>query len=509
MKFLNNIDLNLNQLLNVRLQNLASDITPASGNTGQLYFNTVGGVAKLSNGTTLDTVTNVLESVSIGTANGLSVAAVSSKNQAISLALASGSVAGALSTTFYNLLNGATTANTASTLVERDGSGNFSAGTITAALTGTASNASQLNSQAASYYLARANHTGTQLAATISDFDTQVRTSRLDQLAAPTAAVSMNSQRLSGLADPTSAQDAATKNYVDASAAGYDTKASAKLATAAALPANTYSAGVLTATGNAALTVDGTAVAVGDRVLVKNEATAANNGLYVVTATGSGAAAYVLTRTSDANANSGTGNAALNPGSFVFIETGTANAATAWVMTTTGTITIGSTSIAWTQVGSPTTYTAGNGISLASNTISAKVDTTTTNANSLSVSSNGLTVSATYVGQTSITTLGTITSGTWTGTAIAVANGGTGGTTAAAAKTNLGFTTKATGFTCPASTTWTITHNLGTQDVALFVRDSSTNAMVEIDWVATSSNVVTATFAVAPTAAAYTAVVFG
>jgi hypothetical protein len=62
--------------------------------------------------------------------------------------------------------------------------------------------------------LARANHTGTQAASTISDFDTQVRTNRLDQMAAPTAAVAFNAQKITGLQDPTSAQDAVTLNYI-------------------------------------------------------------------------------------------------------------------------------------------------------------------------------------------------------------------------------------------------------------------------------------------------------
>ena len=62
--------------------------------------------------------------------------------------------------------------------------------------------------------LARANHTGTQTASTISDFDTQVRTSRLDQMAAPTAAVALNAQKITGLANPTNAQDAVTLNYI-------------------------------------------------------------------------------------------------------------------------------------------------------------------------------------------------------------------------------------------------------------------------------------------------------
>jgi hypothetical protein len=66
---------------------------------------------------------------------------------------------------------------------------------------------------------ARANHTGTQLAATVSNFDTQVRTSRLDQMAAPTASVALNAQKITGLADPTLAQDAATKAYTDTAVA--------------------------------------------------------------------------------------------------------------------------------------------------------------------------------------------------------------------------------------------------------------------------------------------------
>jgi hypothetical protein len=102
-----------------------------------------------------------------------------------------------------------------------DGTGNAS---ITAAIGANTIVDADINASAAialsklaSDPLARANHTGTQLAATVSDFDTQVRTSRLDQMAAPTASVSLNSQKITSLATPTADGDASTKAYVDTS----------------------------------------------------------------------------------------------------------------------------------------------------------------------------------------------------------------------------------------------------------------------------------------------------
>ena len=96
-------------------------------------------------------------------------------------------------------------------------------GTMIAGLTITDANISNsaaiANAKLATNPLARANHTGTQLAATVSDFDTQVRTSRLDQMAAPTTDVSLNTHKLTSVTDPTLAQDAATKNYVDTTVA--------------------------------------------------------------------------------------------------------------------------------------------------------------------------------------------------------------------------------------------------------------------------------------------------
>lgn len=174
--------------------------------------------------------------------------------------------------------------------------------------------------------VARANHTGTQTTSTISDFDTQVRTSRLDQMAAPTASVGMNSQKITSLLDPTSAQDAATKAYVDALANGVAPKESVRAATT----------GNITLSG--AQTIDGVSVIAGDRVLVKNQSTGAENGIYV-------AAAGSWTRSADAD------SAADILSAFCFVEEGTTLADTAWLLTTNATITLGTTSLSWSQFG--------------------------------------------------------------------------------------------------------------------------------------------------------------
>lgn len=237
------------------------------------------------------------------------------------------------------------------------------------------------------------------VAADISDFDTHVRTSSLNQLTAPTADLSINSHKLTNVTDPTADQDAATKAYVDAIAQGLAVKGSARLGTAAALPSNTYLAGVLTGVATGVLTVDGSTVALNDRILVKNETTQANNGLYVCSTAGAIGVAYVLTRTADMNA------ANEIPGAFAFVEEGTTNAGAGFVVAGSGPYTIGTTAIVWTQFSGAGEITAGTGLTKAGNTLS---------------------ISTSYAGQTSIVTLGTITSGTWSAVPISVANGGTG-----------------------------------------------------------------------------------
>lgn len=184
-------------------------------------------------------------------------------------------------------------------------------------------------------------------------------------------AINMGGFGINNMLDPASGQDAATKAYVDNLINGLTWKAASRLATTAALPANTYNNGAsgvgatLTEVGVGALTIDGSSAVVGNRVLIKNEVTAANNGIYSVTVAGSGIAAYVLTRTADFDQS-----ADISEGDTVFIEEGTANTSTAWSLTTSGTVTVGTTALNFAQVSGPGSLIAGTGISISGSTIS-------------------------------------------------------------------------------------------------------------------------------------------
>ena len=168
----------------------------------------------------------------------------------------------------------------------------------------------------------------------------------------------MNAKKITGLADPTLVQDAVTKGYADALKAGLDFKGSAKLATDAALPACTAGGSGVgkTLTGNAVgvLTVDGVDTVLNDRILVKNQAAGADNGIYKVTTEGTAGVAFVLTRATDADEN-----AEVTPGMWLVVEEGTANADIGWLLTTNASITVDTTALVFTQFPSAlvTTFT--------------------------------------------------------------------------------------------------------------------------------------------------------
>ena len=160
------------------------------------------------------------------------------------------------------------------------------------------------------------------------------------------------------------------KAYVDSVASGLDLKCSSHAATTANLSAayNNGTSGVgatLTNSGTqAALSVDGQTMASGERVLVKDQSTAAQNGIYTVTTVGDGSTNWVLTRATDFDSST-----EITSGAFTFVETGSSYADSGWVMTTDGTITVGTTSLAWSQFSGAGQITAGNGMTKSGNTL--------------------------------------------------------------------------------------------------------------------------------------------
>lgn len=198
--------------------------------------------------------------------------------------------------------------------------------------------------------LDRANHTGTQTAASISNLATVVKAYRLDEFAVPTADIAMNSRKITGLASGTNPADAVTFAQLQAVAQGRDFKDSVRVATTAA--------GTLASSFENGDSVDGVTLATGDRILLKNQADPAENGIYTVNASGA------PTRATDAD--DGT---KLTAGASVLVEEGTANADTQWTLTTNGAITVGTTGLTFAQTGSGTTYTEGTGIDISGSVI--------------------------------------------------------------------------------------------------------------------------------------------
>jgi hypothetical protein len=162
----------------------------------------------------------------------------------------------------------------------------------------------------------------------------------LDAITAPAGNISLNSHKLTNVLDPTSAQDAATKNYVDAATIGLDVKASVRAATTANI------------TLSGTQTVDGVALNIGDRVLVKAQTSGSANGIYVV-------ASGAWTRSADTAIS-----ADVSSGMFTFATEGTINAGTGWILTTADPITLGTTALTYTQFSGAGTYTAGAGLTL-------------------------------------------------------------------------------------------------------------------------------------------------
>ena len=270
-----------------------------------------------------------------------------------------------------------------------------------------------------------------------------------------TGAIDASTARIKNLAEPQFPQDAATKNYVDTLAEGLHIHEACHVATQASLETitggtvaynnGTDGVGAFLTLSVAVTTIDGHPLTNGDRILVKNQTPAARNGIYTWATGGT-----ILTRATDFDTG-----AEIAGGDFVFVENGNLYNNTGWVQTEE-VVAVGTDPLVWQQFAGAGTYTAGSGLALVGNEFSLNVSLTgglgvigdqlqilsTTAGNGLTFTSgvydvvgttdritanaNSIDIASTYVGQTSITTLGTITTGTWNGNPIGPAYGGLG-----------------------------------------------------------------------------------
>ncbi len=217
--------------------------------------------------------------------------------------------------------------------------------------------------------------------------------------------ITMGSNRVTNVTDPTSAQDAATKAYVDAVKTGLDVKDSV-------VAASTQN-GTLSSAYTNGDTLDGVTLATNDRILLKDQSTGSENGIYTVNSSGA------PTRATDFDAN-----AEVTSGAFTFVTEGTVNGDSGFVLTTNDDITVGTTAMTWAQFSGAGQITAGAGLAKSGNTLSVGVDDSSIEINSdaLRVKASGVT-NAMLAGSIDLTAKVTGT--------LPIGNGGTGLTAAA------------------------------------------------------------------------------
>jgi hypothetical protein len=280
-----------------------------------------------------------------------------------------------------------------------------------------------------------------------SNVESIIRANRLDQFAAPSASVSFGSQNITNLLDPTSAQHAATKNYVDSVAQGLD----AKISVATLATAN------ITLSGNQ--TIDGVFVIIGTRILLTGQTTTSQNGLWV----GSSSSWHRPTDFAAASSQFGT---------YVLVEGGSATwASTGWVLATSTSVVVDTDPQVWTQFSGAGDIAVTTPIQKTGNTLSLLTVPTTlggTNATTISAARTNLSSTANPLPQKY---------------SVLVGDG--------------------------SSTSITVTHNLGTRDVITALYDAAAFNVVDCDVTNATTNTITLGFTTAPASNAYKCVCIG
>jgi hypothetical protein len=499
-QFLTSLNLNKNELQNAVIQNLA--VAPATPSVGQIYFDTVANELLTWNGTAWrqsdGMATGTLAArPAAGTANsgtfyyatdnfleyysnGTTWQQVNNFGSSASTALAiAGTAADGTSTNYARADHthagpgfAASTATTSYGLTKADGSA------TTVSRSDHTHGTPSLSSNAATNIstTTAANGSGTAPAKDDHVHGFAPSGFALSAFGVPTGAVAFNAQKITGLADPTNAQDAATKNYVDSTAQGLDVKLSVRAATTAP--------GTLASSFANGSVIDGVTLATGNRILIKDQVTGSENGIYTVNASGA------PTRATDADTN-----ADVNAGMFVFVSEGTVNGDDGYVLTTNDPITLGSTVLTFTQFSGAGTYTASNGVSL-----------TGSNFTFAPLSTGGLQTAAGGASIKFATNSGAAADAN--GFAIGAGNGITVGTNTISVDATV-VARKFSTTLATSATSYTVTHNLGTLDVHVQVYAVANGEEVMVDNLRATTNTVTIAFNVAPSANAYRVVVIG
>jgi len=481
-KFLVSIDLNKNELQNAVIQNLGT--APSTPADGQIYYNTSDDTLYFWNGTAwinvvqqaeilYDTFANRPAAGSGNTgalffatdqnllyfSNGTAWSQVSAFGNATSTTSYGDTASNGSSNTYSRSDHTHGTPSLTSTAPQTLAAG----GTNTVGTATTPARADHVHAlptfgnvtAQTSFGSSSGNGSGTEFARNDHTHGTPTHDNaahsaiNLSALAVPTANVPFATYKITGLGNPTDDQDAATKYYVDQAVQGLTWKAAANLLSTVNV-ALTGSTNTLNIDTYGALTSADS----GYRIVLIGQSTDTENGIYVYSDNGT---AYTLTRATDANPYSEL------IGASIYVQEGTTKAGTSWVQSNHYLTSFADQD--WVQIAGPGTLTAGNGINITSNVVSAVVES----GAGLTLSGSGLAIDTAVVVRKYAASIGD-----------------------------------------GSNTSYTVTHNLGTKDVQVTVYDNSTPyAEVVVDVQHTSTSAITVLFSVAPTSNQYRVVVQG